>query len=456
MNVQSLLMEVGEKIVESRADKRRRTDMLLRDVFQRVITLRQARRRFADQIAPDFHLFDYLRTDETGLSRCLADLLDPGSCDHPDKHGQGGLFLDAFLQHLAPTVHPLNLLDWASAEHCERVATEHSTNSGRRIDILIKFNNGGLIGIENKPWACDQKNQLTDYAKYLSEASTHERWLLIFLSDREPSPESLANELSGGHFLHLDYGGANAWLQSAMEKTRSIKVRIFVEELMKFIRTQVSGEVDMTEEQEIKKSILSTAENLEAAYLVHKTFYAVKLFLTQDLQKRLLEGFVEKPYRINPDQAFFNGKADKELEIQFCGSQKTKASLVYGFTYSWYRDFYFGIRNSEKGGLTQQEQESVRKVMNSSFGVSEPYDAKYPWFIHGDHPAAFGTGFRNWQDGIEPWEAMRDGSLAKRMIQIADEVYAAFQKEGHVALLCGDGAVPANAEMITETAIVSS
>lgn len=48
---------------------------LLNDVGFRLATLKEARSRFSDQLAPEFRIFDYLRTDEMGLSTCIASLL---------------------------------------------------------------------------------------------------------------------------------------------------------------------------------------------------------------------------------------------------------------------------------------------------------------------------------------------------------------------------------------------
>ena len=39
------------------------------------------------ELAPRFNVFDYVRDDELGLSRIIADLLNPNA-----KHGQGGSY----------------------------------------------------------------------------------------------------------------------------------------------------------------------------------------------------------------------------------------------------------------------------------------------------------------------------------------------------------------------------
>lgn len=70
-------------------------EQLLSEVRFKIGTLREARNRFADQLVPEFRIFDYLRTDEMGLSRCIANLLNPKG-----EHGQGSIILDAFLNKI--------------------------------------------------------------------------------------------------------------------------------------------------------------------------------------------------------------------------------------------------------------------------------------------------------------------------------------------------------------------
>lgn len=112
-------------------------NLLLKKVTFKVATLNEARERFADRLAPDFSLFHYLRTDEIGLSRCIADLLNP-----KEKHGQKEVFLEAFLRKI----------NWSEETKVRSVTLEKQANGQRRIDIYLQFQNGDIVGIENKPW----------------------------------------------------------------------------------------------------------------------------------------------------------------------------------------------------------------------------------------------------------------------------------------------------------------
>lgn len=158
--------------------------------------LAEAKQRYAAELAPDFNLVDHLRNNEVALSRYLGLLLDTQGV-----HGQGELFLRGLLQRLGqPGFQPQDLL---------RVELEQRTHSGRFLDIYLEFR-GGVIGIENKPWAADQDKQLEDYARFLQLSARGGQWLLVYACNWEPSEASLnlaqreALEQTG-NFLRLDF-----------------------------------------------------------------------------------------------------------------------------------------------------------------------------------------------------------------------------------------------------------
>ncbi|MEA1051238.1 PD-(D/E)XK nuclease family protein [Lamprobacter modestohalophilus] len=435
MTVQTLLTDVNQKVAASRSATGRRADVLLRDVFQRVTTLRQAKRRFADELAPDFHLFDYLRADEIGLSRCLADLLEPNACDHHGKHGQGGLFLDTLITQLAPRVEPLPLADWASAEQCHAVELEHPTPAGRRLDILIRFDNGGLIGIENKPWAGDQPNQLRDYAAYLQKAAANDRWLLIFLSNREPDSGSIDEKTRNqyekdGHFLRLGYSEANIWLQQAAEKARAIKVRVFVEELMKFIRTQVSGETDMSETMEITQHVLTTRANLESSFLIAQSLASVKSELLETLRDCLASELQKKGFVLDYDLASLrSGETYTGFAIRFPGLKQVDGSVYFEFGSAGLKSFTWGLK-LHKDNCTAENRLKIHDMMTSSFeGGKQSEGFAFYQLID----KQWSSAYVNWNDSKEPWLAIYDcggkDSLARRVVELAERVYAVFESQ---------------------------
>ena len=98
----------------------------------------------AHRIASRFNVFDYLRDDELGLSRVLADLLDPAG-----PHGQKTLFLRSFLSLIDTGLSDAGLTnlakDWTPEDGRVTVMTEWAIDTGepgkgpRRLDVRVVF-----------------------------------------------------------------------------------------------------------------------------------------------------------------------------------------------------------------------------------------------------------------------------------------------------------------------------
>jgi len=170
-------------------------------------------------LALDFNLVRLFVSREEDLSRLLAVLLDPNA-----GHGQDSLFLSKFLEHLGLEL-PVDLMK-------TEVKTEAYTSSGRRIDVLLEFENGFRLGIENKPWAQDQENQLVDYVSFLMTGGKR-KFLLLFLGGNRKEPSSLSldperrNELeNSGLFRAITYRDfLLPWLEESAKEVEAEKVR---------------------------------------------------------------------------------------------------------------------------------------------------------------------------------------------------------------------------------------
>jgi len=92
---------------------------------------------------------------------------------------QGTLFLDAFLERLG--------LNESSAKNPNaRVTLERILAGGQRIDLLLEVDNY-RIGIENKPWATYQGNQLADYPHEIENLPGNGNWTLVCLANSDPT-----------------------------------------------------------------------------------------------------------------------------------------------------------------------------------------------------------------------------------------------------------------------------
>ena len=157
------------------------------------------------RMARRFNVLDYISTSELGLSRVIADLLNPKAA-----HGQGTLFLDVLLRGLKQSSErgdrPLDLTedygDWEVKDQPVRVETERTISGGRRLDVWVEVGVGKdrrCLAIENKPYAGDGVRQVGDYLDYLEKEYRSDRaaaHCLIYLpgSGRMPAERSVDNE----------------------------------------------------------------------------------------------------------------------------------------------------------------------------------------------------------------------------------------------------------------------
>lgn len=168
---------------------------------------------------------------ENRHSAFLAYLLDS------NKGHYQTIFLEKFLERIANTQGLKTKLTHFKSKDYESITTESAIHQNRRIDILMKFNNGSHIIIENKINAYDQEAQIRDYVKYLHEQGVGaEQILVIYLTkdNAEPSDDSLckyrhwkweiqqhkivdSSETLKAYYLGINYEWIKEWLEECLE-----------------------------------------------------------------------------------------------------------------------------------------------------------------------------------------------------------------------------------------------
>ncbi len=409
---------------------------LLDTVRIRAASLAEAKQRYAVELAPDFNLVDHLRNNEVALSRYLGLLLDIKGV-----HGQGDLFLRGLLQRLGQTgLEPQDL---------QRVELERRTDNGRFLDIYLEFSNG-VIGIENKPWASDQQNQLDDYASFLQMAARGKRWLLVYACNWEPSEASLNSAEreqyeQAGNFLRLDFLQIAEWLDESACHARAPKVRLFVEALSGYVRQQVNGEIDVSEAEQIKVVILQKPEYLEAALKVALSIDQVKSQLLAEFKRALgqaleAEGFglvwEEQWLTSGRTYAGFGVKlhTDHRLHLRFEFGAARLNALEWGI-----------CRDDVKVELNEKDAKIIAEAMDTTFAPGYRGWPAWPWYpgtgslddvLHDDE--------RNWAMAAEPWLRMDDNSavgLVSRIVQLARKTHQALAG-AHEAMCLRSGVSP--------------
>lgn len=277
------------------------------ELFPRLEAVRRIERELDRKIAHRFNVLDYLRQDELGLSRVIADLLDPEA-----RHGQGALFLETLLELDGVR----EVVGWPNLDSCRiAVATERKTDAGRSIDISVEIVDAEdtryCLAIENKPYAVDQPKQVLDYMEFL-ECKYPGRFLLIYLSPTGEGPsehsidmESLREQKEPNRrFAIMAYSAPPArrhdefeefripctladWLRKCRNLCDADRLRWFLGDAEKFCK-QTFGDGTMSSDIESKailEFVLSDRRNLESAFAVYKAWSLVR----DDICRRYLE-----------------------------------------------------------------------------------------------------------------------------------------------------------------------
>ncbi len=266
---------------------------LLLELASRLEADRRLERELDRHLASRFNVFRYLRTDELGLSRVIADLLDPKK-----EHGQGTTFLRAMLEVLPHSQARLCGLQ-STLTNPIVVRTERATDTGGRMDITVDLPEGDgsfCLAFENKPYAPQDAGQVSAYLKYLRQ-QYRERFLLVYLppSGEGPSSEGLQpedRELWKGHLVVMPYAGATSlaeWFASCRSRCEAERLRTFLGDAEVFCKT-VFGETTMTtsgETQTAREYLLDNPGQLRTALSLHRAWVLVRDEVCERFLERL-------------------------------------------------------------------------------------------------------------------------------------------------------------------------
>jgi len=307
---------------------------------------------FAPQLAPQFTCFDFIYSDEKKLSEIIAHLLNPQA-----THAQNDLFLRLFFEEIEIEYPDCNQKIIAKCE-----AVTHSIQSSlRRIDILVDFGKDCFgLAIENKPWAADQNEQLSDYFKHLQNMYK-DKYCLIYLSgdDSDPSKESIPSKErekleESQQYKAINYLVIVEWLFICERLSHSDNVKRFLRDFISYCQqqfflgycqTKYSQHMlkNITDVNIVEEFILKTEENLKLAFDLINKKNRIKNELVSvinedsmlNLKKKLLNKFMQNIKNLN-SQKWILYKAQKYFPI----------FIWYGF--SEIPNTYFSVTISER------------------------------------------------------------------------------------------------------------
>ena len=204
------------------------------DLNFRLDNYHQSKKLMDVYLSHDFNVFDLISPDENKLSDIISNLLDVSG-----THGQGDLFLREFF-----SVANISASNFSSCKIFREDATTYITHSNRRIDITIDLDDFG-IGIENKPWALEQTDQIKDYHEHLYKKYNGNFSLVYMTGDGSP-PTSIDDKLKRnlidqGKLIMFPYPTLFIkWLKLCKRQCESEKYRWFLRDFIEYIITNFS------------------------------------------------------------------------------------------------------------------------------------------------------------------------------------------------------------------------
>lgn len=254
------------------------------------------------QLALRFNVLDYIRTSELGLSKVIADLLNPKA-----THDQGVLFLEVLLRLLRDSSErggkPLCIMegqrdDWQIDPKTVVVLRERSIDDdlldiSGRLDISVEFRNAvgekQCLAIENKPYAGDGDGQVEKYLDFLNKEYP-ENHSLLYVSpcgelphDKSLCPKRRRKARDRGQFAVMAYSGRELvteavsnhesdprldysladWFRKCRTASDVDRLRVFLQDAAQFCDRHFGGAPmpDMTQDQ--IRQFLAEPRNLE-------------------------------------------------------------------------------------------------------------------------------------------------------------------------------------------------
>lgn len=377
----------------------------LESLSNQIAHLDEYRRRVEPQLASEFNVLRYARTDEMGLSQILADLLDPKG-----PHGQGSRFLECFLKRYWS--------ERASVSSVANVRTEVTTDRiakrQRRIDIEVDLGDC-VLGIENKPWAADQQAQIADYLEHLKKIGRP--FKLLYLAGHEgrlPAEGSITSKefqdrVEEKTLGTIDYSELREWLRDCLQCCENERVSMFLRDLDRFIASRFSHEAVDFESKMVVEAAMASARGVHAAVQLNAPIASeLRLLLLERL-----EGQLQSEFTRAISESGLSGWSlviPKPLHLQYAAVEVLRCpnsalKLALAFENANCGDCFFGV--GRRCAEDNSHNEELQKSLDSEFGVGRR-SAWWGWWRPFEQ--------RFWWNDRTVWAGVVDGSLAKTIV----------------------------------------
>lgn len=360
---------------------------LLISTSSRLTSHREFLNLHSAELAPYFNVFDFITPNENRLSDIIAYFLDP-----KEGHGQGDVFLKSFLKNM-------ELQDKFTDLNKVSIRREQSTEEYRRIDIVIEQKDVFGIGIENKPWAKDQENQLTDYIAHLRDKEYKNNFTCVYLSNegRDPSEESISTNtlkdvLKDEELKIVSFTQIHKLVSEWRNICQADRVRGFLKDFESYIHHEFEGGSIMSIENTVVDQALSNANNLEAALHIANNVNGIKERLLNQLKVDIENKL--KADKLGLKFVWELKQWDREENgsvFKFSEDAWKNYYICFAPDKNQLKNFFFGITNDDG----KKPIPDIEKYL-SSLGLGEKSEW-WPWYQYFEKP------YDDWSSNVEPW-----------------------------------------------------
>ncbi|MCL1622731.1 PD-(D/E)XK nuclease family protein [Moraxella sp. Tifton1] len=394
---------------------------LLKTVSTEIQLINTSKRLYAKQLAPNFSIFKYIATNETNLSHILADLLNPKG-----SHQQDDLFLKNFIKICLPNLQCQEWNGFLDNLANIRVKTEeitYASQSNRKMDIYLTDGVKYGICIENKPYAKDQQDQLSDYYKELKNRK-HSYQHLVYLSQTLPSDDSVKSEdleqwQINNEFSHISYNDLVDWLNACKSDCQNVSVLEFINQFIKFIQKQFMGISDMSEQNAIINAMLESNESIISAIKIANQIPTLQKNLIEKLNKQLTEKIKQKTeYQLSKNRLNELNEKSYDKNGFYLEVKERNLYICFRFENTNYNGFIMGYsaidKNIIKGHCIHNKisEQLVQSLSHKNIVKGIEWLAYYSL-----------ENRERWQKNADIWEKINDGSLANDIMEEIDELY---------------------------------
>ena len=340
---------LNQRLEDAMQAEQRALERFFVELGPRLETARTLESELDRQLARRFNVFDYLSTDELGLSRMIGDLLDPAG-----SHGQGAAFLQCLTDKLE-FAKDCNL-SRSKVEVDVELTITNECGEERRIDIAVQIDDAHgkhCLAIENKAnYAGDQPDQVKDYLWWLKKKYC--KYLLVYLTPTGEGPSEYSvsrnkiDELKkkgtrrlvimpcgpSGELddtfndLRLSFSLAD-WLADCRRGCDVDRLRWFLREAETFCQRRYGGTaVTTTESNTVKDFVLDNPENMATALAVYQSWPAIAARIKRDFLKLIHDKLKE------------DADLPEDTEVNYDYGEKKFDSYIFITRKNWlpYRD----------------------------------------------------------------------------------------------------------------------